>query len=210
MRKTSRKAAGLGLGLAIVLINRRAATGTVSAHSDGPGKGSTLRRSAAHHRSAARQSLPPAPEGTTGMPRVPAFECPPALSGLRILVVDDEGDTRELLRYILEQCGSIVTLAGSAGEEALKELQAGGHELLISDIGMPDTDGYAFIRGVRALVAERAGLIPAIALTAYARSEDRAQALRAGFDMHLTKPIEPSELLVVVATLVEGVRRRRG
>ena len=86
-------------------------------------------------------------------------------------------------------------------------MAGGGIDLLVSDIGMPEIDGYEFIRRVRTLGDEGAR-IPAIALTAYARTEDRTQALRAGFDMHLTKPVEPSELLVVIGTLIEGVRRR--
>jgi CheY-like chemotaxis protein len=123
-------------------------------------------------------------------------------------VVDDEPETRELLRYVLEQCDSTVTLAENA-REALAALSARTFDALVSDIGMPEVDGYAMIRAIRALPMDSASRVPAIALTAYARSEDRTAALRAGFDMHLTKPIEPSELLVVIATLVEGVRRRR-
>jgi signal transduction histidine kinase/DNA-binding response OmpR family regulator len=204
--KMSRTAAGLGLGLAIVRSIVELHGGVVAVQSDGLGRGATF--TVRLPTAPLRASASPATGGGTAAPRVPSFECPPALVGLRILVVDDEKDTRELVRYILEQCGSVVTLAADA-EEALAALRREAPEVLISDIGMPGTDGYAFIRSVRALPSEKASVIPAVALTAYARSDDRAQALRAGFDMHLTKPIEPSELLVVVATLVEGVRRRR-
>ncbi|MEO8902086.1 MAG: response regulator [Polyangiaceae bacterium] len=121
----------------------------------------------------------------------PTFECPAALSGLHVLVDDDELETRDLLRYVLEQCNARVSEAAGA-TNALRQLSLGGIDLLVSDIGMPEIDGYEFIRRVRALGDEDAR-IPAIALTAYARTEDRTQALRAGFDMHLTKPIEPSE-----------------
>jgi CheY-like chemotaxis protein len=130
------------------------------------------------------------------------------LSALRILVVDDETETRELLRYVLEQCESVVTTVSSA-RHALDALERSSFDVLVSDIGMPDIDGYSLIRAVRLLPAERGGTLPAVALTAYARSADRAQALRAGFDVHLTKPVDPAELLVVIATLVEGVRRRQ-
>jgi CheY-like chemotaxis protein len=107
-------------------------------------------------------------------------------------VVDDEPETRDLLRYVLKQCNTRVSEAAGA-TEALGQLSLGGIDLLVSDIGMPEIDGYEFIRRVRTLGDEGAR-IPAIALTAYARTEDRTQALRAGFDMHLTKPVEPSEL----------------
>ena len=143
------------------------------------------------------------------------LNCPPALAGLRIVVVDDEAESRELLRFVLEQAKSDVTVANDAGE-ALAAVREGAFDILVSDIGMPGGDGYALIRSVRALPTKRGRLIPAIALTAYARSEDRTAALmtaiprlRAGFDMHLTKPVEPAELLVVIATLAEGVRLRR-
>ncbi len=94
--------------------------------------------------------------------------------------------------------------------QALSLLRERAFDLLISDIGLPSVDGYALIRSVRASPTEAGPLIPAVALTAYARSEDRTTALRAGFDVHLTKPIDPAELIVVISTLVEGVRRRRG
>jgi signal transduction histidine kinase/DNA-binding response OmpR family regulator len=203
--KISRKTGGLGLGLAIVRSIVQLHGGTVGAQSDGEGLGATF-----------TVRIPTAPlradssKSTTesGPPPAPAFECPPELAGLRILVVDDESETRDLLRYLLEQCDCVVTLAASA-EESLMALRKGAFDMLLSDIGMPGMDGYALIRTVRALPGAHGSRIPAIALTAYARGEDRTAALRAGFDMHLTKPIEPAELLVVIATMVQGVRRRR-
>jgi CheY-like chemotaxis protein len=105
------------------------------------------------------------------------------------------------MRYVLEQCETRVTLAGSAAE-ALDEMSRGDFDVIVSDIGMPERDGYRFIGEVRKLPANRGGRIPAVALTAYARTEDRTAALRAGFDMHLVKPIDPNELLVVLGTLV--------
>ncbi|MCA1616121.1 MAG: response regulator, partial [Acidobacteria bacterium] len=130
-----------------------------------------------------------------------ALDCPPQLDRLRVLVVDDEEDTRDLLRTMLEQCGSEVVTAGSA-MEALEALEKSKPDVLISDIGMPEEDGYALIRKVRALSAARGGKVPAIALTAYARTDDRVRALVAGFQVHLPKPIEPVELVAVVASLV--------
>jgi CheY-like chemotaxis protein len=118
------------------------------------------------------------------------------------LVVDDEPETRELLQFLLEQCESVVSTAASAAE-AFALIEQEPFDVLISDVGMPDEDGYSLIGRVRSLGSARAAL-PALALTAYARAEDRTQALRAGFNMHLAKPIDPGELLVVIETLVRN------
>jgi CheY-like chemotaxis protein len=119
---------------------------------------------------------------------------------LRVLIVDDEPDTRGLLRKVLEGCGSEVTTAGSAAE-ALAAFDESKPDVLISDIGMPEEDGYELIGKVRARERGTADRIPAIALTAYARVEDRVRALNAGFQVHVPKPIEPAELVAVVASL---------
>jgi CheY-like chemotaxis protein len=132
----------------------------------------------------------------------PSYECPERLDGLKVLAVDDEPDTRELLRVGLEQCGAEVTLAGSTAE-ALMAIMDVVPDLLISDIGMPDADGYELIKRVRALPVESASKVPAIALTAYARAEDRMQALRSGYQMHVPKPVELAELVAVAASLVK-------
>ncbi len=115
-------------------------------------------------------------------------------------MVDDEADTRELLRTILTHCRAEVTLAATA-REALEALERAPFDVLVSDIVMPEEDGYSLIRRIRALDAERGGRIPALALTAYARIEDRAEASAAGYQQHAAKPIEPAELAVAVATL---------
>ena len=108
---------------------------------------------------------------------------------------------------MLEQCEARVETASSA-EEALRLLQSARFDVLVSDIGMPDVDGYALIRRVRELPVERGGRLPAVALTAYARGEDRTKALRSGFTMHLAKPIEPGELLAVIAAVVAQLTAR--
>jgi CheY-like chemotaxis protein len=117
---------------------------------------------------------------------LPSIELRDRLDGLRVLVVDDEYDTREMLKAGLGQCGAEVATAGSAAE-ALAEISKSPPDVLVSDIGMPEEDGYSLIRNVRVLPAERGGRVPAIALTAYARAEDRMEALRAGFQMHVPK-----------------------
>ena len=123
-----------------------------------------------------------------------------------MLVVDDEPDARSLVQRLLEDCDADVRTAGSAAE-ALEMVKAQPPEVLVSDIGMPGEDGYSLIRQVRALGPERGGDVPAVALTAYARSEDRMKALKAGFQMHVAKPVEPAELVTVVAVLAGRAQR---
>jgi CheY-like chemotaxis protein len=132
-------------------------------------------------------------------------DCPPELADLRVLLVDDEADSRELLNLVLDLCGAQVTTANSAAE-AFGAFQREKFDIIVSDIGMPEEDGFSLISRIRNLPNERGGDVPAIALTAYARSEDRVQALRAGFQMHVAKPVEPSELAVAVANLAGRMR----
>jgi CheY-like chemotaxis protein len=128
------------------------------------------------------------------------LNCRPELEGLRVLVVDDEADTRELLAAMLKSCGAHVIQAASAAE-AFEQMERARPDVLVTDIGMPEEDGYSLLARIRALPPERGGGIPAAALTAYARAEDRVRALRSGFQMHVPKPIEPAELITVVANL---------
>jgi CheY-like chemotaxis protein len=130
------------------------------------------------------------------------------LAGLKVLVVDDELDARDLLQRILEECGAIVDAAGSAAE-ALTLLKSEQPHVLVSDVGMPGVDGYAFLASVRDLEPKDGGSIPAVALTAFARSEDRVRALQAGFQAHLPKPVDPSELVVTIATVADRLSERR-
>jgi CheY-like chemotaxis protein len=120
------------------------------------------------------------------------------IEGVRILVVDDEKDARELLKRILEDFHAIVTAVKSA-DDAIEVLRGGKFDVLVSDIGMPGEDGYSLIRRVRSLSADCGGHIPAIALTAYARGEDRIKAVAAGFQMHIVKPVEARELITMIA-----------
>jgi CheY-like chemotaxis protein len=188
----------MGLGLSIVRQLVELHGGTVRAESEGKGKGSTF-----------AVSLPfvnfrSGPERAERLPldargRV-EITCPPSLQGLRVLAVDDEEDTREMIRAVLEHCKMEVVTAGSASE-ALEAVVQSHPDILISDLGMPGEDGYALIAKVRALPAERGGRIPAAALTAYARGDDRVKVLRSGFQLHVPKPLEPNELVAVVANL---------
>jgi CheY-like chemotaxis protein len=122
------------------------------------------------------------------------------LDGLRILVVDDDADTRDMVSAILKSQGAQVDVAGSAAD-ALAALPGARPDILVSDVEMPGQDGYELIRKVRRLSAEAGGKVPAAALTAYARPEDRMRALMAGFQIHVPKPVQPAELVAVVASL---------
>jgi CheY-like chemotaxis protein/anti-sigma regulatory factor (Ser/Thr protein kinase) len=199
-QKTTRQHGGLGLGLAIVRHIVELHGGTVEANSQGEGQGATfvvkLPIVPVYRRDNPAERVHPAARDT-----LPSYECPERLEGLKVLVVDDEIDTREVLKVGIGQCGAEVVTAGSA-QEALEAIEAERPDLLISDIGMPGEDGYELIRKVRALPAGRGGKIPAIALTAYARTEDRLRALRAGYQMHISKPVELSELMAVMASLI--------
>jgi hypothetical protein len=188
----SRKHGGLGLGLAIVRQVSGLHGGTVHAHSDGPGTGATFTV-----RLPLRAPTPFRGDAASDQPR----ESEPVLSGLRVLVVEDDADTRQLLTVLLESHGAGVTAAASA-QEALQAFSRSKPDLLLCDIGLPGEDGYTLLRHIRALGAEKGGNVPALALTAYARSEDRQQALAAGFQMHLSKPIDPSLLTRAIERVV--------
>jgi PAS domain S-box-containing protein len=198
---------GLGLGLSIVRQLVEMHGGTVSVFSEGEGQGAsfTVRLPLA---AARRRTAHPSPSLPPSLPSQ-GFSCPPELDGLRLLVVDDEEDTREMLVTLLEGCGARVRAASSVAE-ALRLLSAERPDVLLSDIGMPGEDGYALIERLRALPSEAGGDLPAVALTAYARSEDRTRALLSGFSTHVPKPVEPLELFAVIASLARRARPRGG
>jgi len=198
-QKTSRQHGGMGLGLSIVRHLVELHGGTVRAMSEGEGQGATftvtLPITAVYQIDSSGGRVHPAAREL-----LPANDCTDRLDGLTILVVDDEPDTRDLLKQGLEFCGATVRVAGSAAE-AVDALVASVPDILISDIGMPGIDGYDLIRQVRGLPADSGGKVAAVALTAYTRIEDRLQALRAGYDMHVPKPVELAELVAVAASV---------
>ncbi len=197
---TNRIHGGMGLGLSIVRQLVELHGGAIRAESEGEGKGATFTVSLPFVRND-EEPKPSERRPSAAVARL-EIECPAALRGLRVLVVDDEADTRDMLRAVLEHCRAEVFTAGSAPEalEAIAQLRP---DVLISDVGMPGEDGYALIAKVRALPAERGGRIPAAALTAYVRAEDRVKVLRTGFQLHVPKPVEPAELVTVVAHLAD-------
>ena len=190
---SSRAQPGLGIGLALVRHLVELHGGTVGASSEGDGRGATftirLPIPATLERFQADDALGPRPVGQEADPLRP-------LAGVHVLAVDDDADARELLRIAFGRAGAQVTVADSA-RAALAALEAVSPDVLVSDIGMPDGDGYELLQSVRA--AERGSRLPAVALTAYARPEDRDRAIRAGFQLHVAKPIDPTALVRAVA-----------
>ncbi|WP_392436029.1 response regulator [Chlorogloeopsis fritschii PCC 9212] len=188
--KTTRQFGGLGLGLAIVKHLVEMHGGTVRAESQGQGQGATF-----------TVMLPL----MTVQPQTPEdseqSQKSLDLSGVRVLVVDDDVDSRELVTFVLEEYGAQVTAVTSA-LEALQAVVKSKPNVLVFDIGMPEVDGYMLLRQIRSLPPQQGGEIPAIALTAYAGEVDKRQALAAGFQMHLPKPVDPAELVGVIASLV--------
>jgi PAS domain S-box-containing protein len=197
----TRRHGGLGLGLAIVRSIVELHGGTVAAESEGQGLGATF-----------RVKLPLISldqSGSTGLFRKQSdlstqqwLDCPPHLEGARVLVVDDDRDTRGVLAALLTQCDARVLTAASAAE-ALSEINKQKPDVLVSDVGMPEEDGYALIGKIRKQESERGEKnMPALALTAYAKAEDRVRALSAGYNAHLSKPVEPAEFALMIANLL--------
>jgi PAS domain S-box-containing protein len=194
---TTREHGGLGLGLSIVRHLVELQGGSVRVHSEGEGKGATFVVNlplAAVHRPGTPEGIHPRTLGDSQDYRLAD------LTGLRFLVVDDEEDARALVQRVLADCGAEVRGAAGA-QEALAALAAFRPQVLLCDIGMPGVDGYELLRRVRNLPDPALARTPAVALTAFARSEDRTRALRAGFLVHLSKPVEPAELVATAASV---------
>jgi PAS domain S-box-containing protein len=190
---TTRKFGGLGLGLAIVHHLVELHGGTIQAESQGEGMGATF-----------ILNLPVMPIQPNANQDSPSLTASLSLHGLQVLVVDDDTDTREFVAFVLEQAGASIITANSA-LEALTALTKSPPDVLVSDIGMPEMDGYMLIRQVRTLPPEQGGKIPAIALTAYAGEMDEKQALKAGFQKHISKPVDPENLIQAIVSLT-GVK----
>jgi signal transduction histidine kinase/ActR/RegA family two-component response regulator len=191
--RTSRRHGGLGLGLAIVRHLTEGHGGTVAANSEGPGSGAVFKVRLPIEEIGYRAVN--APSGS--------IEQEPVLASRHVLVVDDDLDARSLTALILKARSADVTAVGSA-REALHALKTRHFDALVADIGMPDEDGYALIRAVRALPPDDGGLIPALALTSFATLRDRDDAVRAGYDRHVAKPAEPNELVAAVAHMISS------
>jgi signal transduction histidine kinase/DNA-binding response OmpR family regulator len=198
---TTREHGGLGLGLAIVRHLMDLHQGSVEVHSEGKNRGATFTITLPVMPSGASPAGATADTFLLQKTQTQPFDSAEALQGLRVLVVDDEPDARDLLSTILKRCGSDVRCSESAAD-AMQAFSEWEPDLLISDIGMPNEDGYTFIKKVRQLDSNRAQTIPAVALTAYATDEDRMRALEAGFQTHVAKPIEPEDFVSSIAAVL--------
>ncbi|HEX8184563.1 MAG TPA: ATP-binding protein, partial [Blastocatellia bacterium] len=208
---STRMHSGLGLGLALVRHLVELHGGTVHAASLGTDSGTTftVKLPLLAWRSNIKEYERVHPTASTSDM---ALEQTPLLNGLRVLIVDDEPDTREMLKVMIERFGAQVR-SGASSAEALDIMEEWTPDVLVSDIEMPGEDGYGLIKKIRALEPLRGGAIPAVALTAYARPEDRVRSLSAGYQMHVAKPAEPFELAIIIASLAgrggggRGLRR---
>ncbi|WP_016876817.1 ATP-binding protein [Chlorogloeopsis fritschii PCC 9212] len=201
---STRSSKGLGLGLAIARHLVELHGGTIAAQSQGIGQGATftvkLPLTAIPSSEDAQTNNTAQIQPPTITEDAAPLDNPPKLDGLRLLIVDDEADTRKWISTVLQECGAEVIAVGSTGE-ALASLEQFKPDVLVSDISMPDEDGYTLIRKIRELEPEMGGRIPAVALTGYARVEDYRQAIEAGFQLHVAKPVRAIELVAVVASL---------
>jgi PAS domain S-box-containing protein len=200
----AREHGGLGLGLAIVRHLVELHDGRVGASSPGRGRGATFTVELPLAEDEGTSPLAGRPDAGEPLPEA-SLDSIPALRGIRLLVVEDERDGREMLETLLRRLGADVTAVADA-EEAFDRVQSERPDVLVSDVGMPGQDGHSLLRRIRALPVERGGLTPAIALTAHARVEDRLKALASGFQHHVAKPVDPRELSTVIANVVGRVR----
>jgi CheY-like chemotaxis protein len=202
---TTREHAGIGLGLAIVRHLVELHGGTIHAASSGRDKGSTFRVRLpvmiVHHEKPLERRVHPTTDGARIETQLPD------LGGLLVLAVDDDADARALVAETLESRGARVVTVDSA-EAALHALNSARPDILLADIGMAHTDGFELIKCIRQSSDPAVREIPAAALTAYARAEDRMKVLQSGFHMHLAKPVDPAELIVAVAALAKRNARR--
>jgi len=199
---STRSHGGLGLGLSIVRHIVELHGGSVAADSPGKDQGATftirLPLMATHMKSNQEQRVHPKVDGEGALHFQPSL----TLEGVKVLIVDDEPESLLLLSTVLIQSGAYVKTATSA-EEGFAEIKQWRPDVIVSDIGMPGEDGYMFMKRVKAWAREAGTWIPAVALTAYARAEDRMKALASGYQIHIPKPVEPAELITVVESLAE-------